>query len=644
MLKYKIALINVWWDENSEDTRFFDSISTQKLYFDGLTSGLFSPLVNFNMGDNITTSCYVKDVTGRTPEDLCKCNYAVIIKLNEEEQEIERRYFFAKCSQDSSTQMFVQLNLDDIQTNYIPNRNNLNECIIKRAHLNRWIENEDNTITFDNSLNSDLFINEDFTPSQLVKTREKLTFKESEDNLLNEWLNNNVLYWVYIFIDPNHNYKIFNENGAYTAQGKEFVEYYFLNDQHIETGILFYPVFKDNDSHIRVTQVVSDTRLNIEINSAGETIFRNENNNVEYFYSKKISPIFKDYFTNYTINEKILTLNSDNYINGFAIFDSHLRAFSSESFSTSAGVQFVSGLFTSGIYGKDIISCDYELSEKFTFNKNEIIEQDANIIHEPKILGSNFKKLNLCFSDGNSFEYDIQAIGDKNIELLYSELIIPEVTKYYARLKSIGIYQEPTQKNFNGLVGSVDNSLSLINDAYSNFIANNKNYWLQSTGSILSSGVNALIGGINANPLAVVGGIGGAIASGINAYTTYDNIKNQKSQKDNASGNILFNSFIMNLGLYVEIYSALESDLKTAYNYFLKYGYKYGKLGKISDFDNIRALYNYISVEFDNININISNKEKERLKNKLNSIRFWDSDLIRYNKENYERWLTNGNI
>ena len=53
MLKYQISLCNVWWNKNDINTRYFDDTNSQITYFENLTSGEYSPLVNFNMSDFI---------------------------------------------------------------------------------------------------------------------------------------------------------------------------------------------------------------------------------------------------------------------------------------------------------------------------------------------------------------------------------------------------------------------------------------------------------------------------------------------------------------------------------------------------------------------------------------------------------------
>ena len=127
-LKYKIALINVFWSKNDINTRYFETIAEQKTYFDNLIEGKgFSPLSNFNMNDNTETIVTFTDESGRDAETLCKTNYAVVIKTDEDNggRELSRRYYFAYSKQDSGKQMRTMLELDDIQTNYFSNKDKM---------------------------------------------------------------------------------------------------------------------------------------------------------------------------------------------------------------------------------------------------------------------------------------------------------------------------------------------------------------------------------------------------------------------------------------------------------------------------------------------------------------------------------------
>ena len=108
----------------------------------------------------------------------------------------------------------------------------------------------------------------------------------------------------------------------------------------------------------------------------------------------------------------------------------------------------------------------------------------------------------------------------------------------------------------------------------------------------------------------------------------------------NANGNVLFNTFATDLGLYVEKYSTLEGDLKTANDFMNLYGFSFNGIANVRDYANIRKYHNYVKAQLQGIAGNISNAARMDLRQRFaNGIRFWNQDNISYQYENYELWL-----
>ena len=213
-----------------------------------------------------------------------------------------------------------------------------------------------------------------------------------------------------------------------------------------------------------------------------------------------------------------------------------------------------------------------------------------------------------------------------------------------------GIYEDGTDENYMGLVGSTDNALLFTNDSFAAFLANNKNFFLQSN---IKIGVGAAGGTIDAFKAAAYGK-GAAVFSGIASSAvnsaislidrdlTVDNMKNAPDQMKNANGNVILNLFATELGLYVEEYSALDGDLKTANDFMDLYGFTFSSVGNIKDYANIRKYHNYIKAQLQNIDGNLSNAARTDLRNRFASgVRFWNGDTISYQYENYKNWLDN---
>lgn len=661
MLKYKISLFNVFWHLGGRENKgFMGGKPEQDIYFNNLSGGFSTPLSNFNMGDNINTTIIFRDDSNRTIEELVKCNYAMVIKYDTEtNNEISRRYFFAKVYHDSGRQMKVELTLDDIQTNFIPNQYLDQPAIINRSHLNRWVEDGEN-VKFNFESESNLFNEETSSRSKRLIHREKVIFDYGSHEL-NKWLDDNVAYWVYTFIDSRATYKVVDlqtpsDLSLGDIEGKHFKIKYNVgtSNEFGDIGVIYYPVYKTNK---RIFLNVPGTQVNIELIQNAELKFRENNNNTSYYYTSKISPILnksKNIQLNYSIdgnNNLILTTNSPtetigrNYgnIDGLG------------SYIITDKVTDYEGCLISSFVSQNFIETE-EITipnVNFSFSKNEIKNSLRNKIFNPKLLNTNFLTLNISSSDGNTFEYDISKINSNKIKFAYSEPLTPGITKYYFRVKApTGLYIEETNKNYTGLVGSVDNSIPLTNDQYSSFIANNKNFWLQSTGNnVLNTTfdiLNGFKGGLINGTINAINSSKQAIQTQMNTYLTTDNMKNAPSQLRNAGGDIIFNNSVTDVGLYVEIYDSLDNEKEQFDDFTYFNGFSYFRSGFIGDHIYTRKIFNYIEAETPKINsiLPLSDEEEERLKEIFrNGIIFIHNEeeyYLQYGNfgiENYERSL-----
>lgn len=626
MLEYQIALCNVWWDNRTIDTRYFNSIEDQTNYFDELTGGVYSPLVNFNINNNIETSCFFKNTNNLDIETLLKCNYAVVRRVKDNEEISRRYYFITNIQQDSFNQVHLQISLDDIQTNYFKYKNDITPCLIKRGFVDRFLTIPElpDEVTFNNKISSKLFDLELPDFSKYTKNRKQLKIGYSQNENVNDWLYNNLLGWCYVFVSSTHPFKFYNDNG--TSEITKNITLNYMSNNNIkftsDIGCVCYPLLKPGAELIY---------NGISINQTGLTNFKNNNNNTSFFFSYKLSLVSPFNYSNtkfdITNNNLIITTPSN-----FEVY----RTSVSGSANTGLIININQDDKPLGVRSPNFINT--------YFLKSDIINKPHDKKFNPKLLNYTCKRLRISTNNGDYFDYDIQKLGD-NFSLWYSEPIQPEITKGYLRLMSNPVLDnlyKNTSYNYYGLVTNVDNSIMYTNDAYQSFISNNKNFYQQTNWNVISSTLPQVIRG--ASSLNIVSVINAGI-SAINQYQQakyqVDNLQNAPDIIQRASGNVLFNLMVQPLGIYAEELEANEKDLITMDNYTNCSGYTLNIVDNITNYDNTRTLFNYIESDIETINAPLSNLEKDRLKQRLQSIRFWNSDIINYNMENYERSLIN---
>lgn len=686
-LKYKIALINVFWSKNDINTRYFETIAEQKTYFDNLIEGKgFSPLSNFNMNDNTETIVTFTDESGRDAETLCKTNYAVVIKTDEDDggRELSRRYYFAYSKQDSGKQMRTMLELDDIQTNYFPNKDKIETCMINQAHLNRWIENEDGSVSFNGKADSKLFERENLKNlSQRLVKRQKMKYlsdsivKSSNKDLI-DWFNKYVDFWVYVILDEGE-YTLYDDSKMTLSETNSsvgelpkipysvstivapFVKYGFFEDSiyptlarinltgkfdtEYETGSWFVSSLENflskNGGYSKVKSVKISLKppfdfVNDSIYYETETIEGSE----IFPIKQQILKLYNEKRTNQTL------LYYQDASKVYSPLNHEIFKSASDSFFLKYYYDYCEPVY---------LTCDLEIF-KNTFEKNEIVGSNKNKDFNPKIFSEDYKSLRLSFF-GSYHEISIQKLNKTNLILKYNEMITPDLSRGIARVyqnENDEIFTKEYSNSFNGFLFTLDLTIPISNGQLDLYLANNKNAFLsfanqqnlastmfaiRSVGSMANISQNSLRGtGINIATDALSTGVQLAYNQA-QFNLSIDNMRNAPDTLMNANGNVIFGDSVSPFGIYVELYEGIESELEVANDLMFKYGFIYNQFGKISDFDNERKNFNFVSANVGVISANLSDKEKERLREKLKSVRFWNSDNIDFSKENYERWL-----
>lgn len=620
-LQYEISLINVNWFNGGNTNRNFTDVDEQKSYFLNKAGGYFSPLVNFKINDGISTIITYYDDSDRSIEDLIHCNY-VIVRKGE-----NYRYYFAVVRQLSGRQVQCELELDDIQTNYIKYRSNIKPCLINKAHLNRFNRTSGGEVEFSLGDGSPFFKNYDDNKEKRLINRDKVFMNFVKENDVNEWLNENVLFWVYVFIDRSKEYRISDYEEDRTQLIKSNTIKFYENSFFTDTSCICYPIYKGSNE-LRA----SENDSNMGFNSKMYDLFRKINNNTSYFYNIKISVVPP--FSSLGLYEIV----DGNLISKGKMEGSYpLGLYGYQSYDP-VRVGNLGWLWTSfeqpnESYKSNVI--DISNIYENVFDIDEIKKESNDKKYNPYYYSSQFMELKVTNTTGESYVYDLLKLNSNKVTILYDELIIPEITKSYIRIENTGLYSKATENSFIGVVSSVDNSLAYDNDKYSEYLSNNKNYWLQSTGANIISGTGSYLAS------------GGSLAYGsmvagvqqLNSYLNLDNFKNAPSSYNNARGNALFSNTINDEGIYLEYHKCLDIDIDIFNDKCNREGFLFNKIGEVKDFDNIRINHNYISCEIKNINAPLDNDEKERLIQKMRSITLFNNDDFDINKPNYERWL-----
>jgi hypothetical protein len=665
-LNYQIALTNVPFDKDYKNVIRFGTREEQEEYFQ--VSSLFStaPDVNLNAGNLFETTLLYKYPDNTDITDMLNANYC-IVKNKTQNASLKYLYFFIEdIVQDSAGQVKLRVKMDIFQTYYIDTE--FSPCHISKAHLNRWIDNGDGTVSFDGTVTSKLFEREELkNVAQRLISRTKISVFNNMPNMtstIENWLNENVIGWCYLYLDSSHGFNMKKSDGTTQADVRFLqTEIEDLNGGHIDTNLtaICFPILKNGKS-IRVAFSYFGGSRDVSMTQSLIKRFMEMNNGAEFVYSMKMSSNPPFYFANsvswtLSADENTLTiggtwgLNSSlDYTMGedFSNGNTHIKIIDRESDWACFYVERQA----------PSIKIPVSTSVKFTFPKSDIIGSNKDVKFNPKLLSSDYFSLKVgnCFSNS---EYDMQKLNKENFNVLYTEPLSADITRNYIRYEGDNndIFIKDTSKNYTGEVNSNDGSVILVTTAYQDMLANQKNFYQQNAlnrgaklGKDIFGGIaSAVVSAATANPAGVVMGVKNAIYGGVDFAVnkaqenmTVDNMKYAPSNIENVQGNVYFQMMSSGLGLFVEEYDILDNEKNIVNDFMDMYGFTVNLIGNIKDYDNIRKYHNYIRANVEQTNgIPISEKVHEEFVSIFaRGVRFWNVvegvDLFKYDLENYE--------
>lgn len=652
-LKYEIALCSVWWKKGDIDNRLFDSINEQKAYFDNKIT-YWSPLSNFPLNDNSVTTISFKDLSSRSVEEVIENNYAVVKKTIDGVETY--RYYFAHLFQDSGRVFVCDLELDNIQTNYISIRNSLNPCFIRRATIDRFKTDG----YFNLEPDSKMFIPEGTSHQQRLIKRERLKIKFTGTNVIDTWLNDNIAGWLYLYIDNSSEINVgaIDRENYYTSVKSELNLKYENEVYNAPYGVMCAPIYKAG-ARIKITDINSTLGSTFTLSTDGLYEIASQNS---YLTSSKgyglkysiIPPFTYGTFESGNINYEV-DIYGNLIIKGSLLVVDGIYKGILTSYSGSQQLTYndYGGLFCrprdvlAPLYGcicdvthiRPTYNFELDLSTLYELNPNPVGAL-RNKKFNPKLLNGDYRKLRIV-CENSYYEYFVDKLNSTNIILgRYSENILIGQNKCYVRLAG-GLYDNSTLSNYTGCIANYDATLPLLKDKWDEFIANNKNYFLQTgisyTLGLVKSGFNM----VGQNYLKAMGGALDSWESMAQAIINKDNMENAPQSLCNVSGDPIFILQAHDLGAYFEYYECLDYEMEIDNDYMYFNGYQVNTYGRIQDIDHLRKYFDYIQAEIDVIPINISNDEKKGLSQIFRQgIRLWHTDNFEgYTYENYERSL-----
>lgn len=723
--KYQYALTSVQFDSSYENAIRFDTRAQQEEYFKVSTLFANAKSVNFDFGNLINTTLVIK--VKKAPMELMGYNYLILKDLNQNPTHkyiyffIDKVEYISGGDNDSDTTIRLDLTMDVLNT-YMLDIAWDDGALIERASLDRWLWDKKTDYLYYNFQSGSPFRLDDEGEAKCSKVlinRENLQVLSSEYSSNKEaydWINQNVQCWEYVFLDKNHEYyyRTYTQSGNATMAGQTWLLNYnmFSKEGSVtipDYGLMAVPIYKDQYHKIRCHFKKSNFDIYINVSHDGLIAFRNLNNDASYFFTDKyglMCPLHLDGITCKIVgNDLVIEGNPVGpAIGGNVMFSSnYLNCMQTEDNGWTSSSYTFKGVFIGGRAFPDIPSETAKYSGKgFTngISRKELISNPGYGTPEgmcPRLYSSNYSSVVVkCVGDEIEYSWmDLggwiikeQKYGDGKFSLLYTEVIQPEITKYYVRIKApYGVYIEDSNYNYSGLVSTADTSIAIVNSAYAQFLANNKNYWLMSFANALGGGVSGLLDayhpghptesittttrdlkakggkfrspttgkfvGMDSPERPLVGtGFGrdvtktitkpawtdwtsvasygvGVASNVLNSAFTISNVKASPSNIKNSTGNGYFTYYTTGFGLYVEAYQALDIDIDRCCQYHHMYGYKYGKFGNVNDFINIRKYFNYVQADLQNITgkigYNIPNQVRDEIKHIFGQgVRFWN--------------------
>lgn len=692
-LNFQIALVNVWWNDDYKDVRRFSSESERASYFNLENIFLNSPLVNLDIKNLLAPRIVFKESNKQLFEVL-NSNYLIVKDNRASSNQKYYFYFINDIRQDSGDQYIADCKLDVWQTfQFIVN---VGKGLVERAHLDRFTDDENN-LGFNWLGDSPLLIEEKQTNEndKILQVRKRLEIPFTiDERSVGQWCAENIDGWLYVFVEGDKTYKALNfgatEIPADPSTGTDVsLASVSLNKVSFPYCIICCPLYKQGSNQ---KIIIKDLNGKIIYLESGFNLFRYFNNGYSFIYSQKILPVNPLYKflvnnndeLNFAVSsDKAIFENNNLVIKTTSILNEARGYFSATdrrldlmAANVKSGQDYhanlILGLNASNSDITKILKQFLTIIDNFSINnqpfeyktKNDIKNAfnnnyERSLSYNPKLYGSSYNqiRLNIANQGATSFSHAQLAIYpnsqgiQKNLFVARSSLV-PEVETLGLSPYESYYLESEVSKDYLSIFGTVltaDFSIAFKNNVYEQFLANNKNFWLQNkvnwqrdifklfTGSLFSGDYTTKAAG-----KLLTGGTDIALEMFETKYRV-NNMQNAPENYSSGSGSVSFAlSHTEEIAYYLDIYISPIIVLDRDFDYMYLYGYKYGKIDEFTNVNNIRAYFNFVQGNFESISGNLSDEARRIIYNSLFvGVRFWNVDRpdFNFNLENFENRL-----
>lgn len=569
--------------------------------------------------------------------------------------------------------LLTNYTIDKIETDYndreyiLNRRESLNgKCgYIKRGYAYDSILNSNGTANLDGVGKTDIYKAIPYNDINILKFRKNLKFRSvydgsEPDDSYSSIIEDNYTGWVYVYCEPNRTYTV-NENEI-TVPSINFLTTY---NEYLKLpyGVIVMPLgsFNNTSGNPSFSFTLGGVNKVPDINN-----FISEN--APYIYSVKFSsmpPIYfeKSQFTTASPGLGYSVIQPDND-NNIGANKTRIKLFSTGD-TTCCMVLYepmIDGIETLPVL-------PYELQDIYPSGfggvgvTNRVSKEDFEDYNKNPYTKAHGTIIRISDGFGGVVDYSPFELGYINDGFVfkYYEPLTPDITKIYivpkltASSKGLLSYENEIGKTYIGLINDVDLQIPYSVDLWKQFLANNKNFWLQ---NIANASQNLLFGTAQGVVDLVVGGVGqspSGITSGskkitnaitesgttaLNLASTYANLKSAPDKLNKVKSNLIWLYMIQqNIKPKIEIYTASEYSLKSAFINFCEYGMnleKYVSEDEVSKYINItdnlydKVNYKYVEGDITLLDINAWYLRQQRVleRNIKNGIKLIDIQTV----------------